>query len=204
VSAASIPIPLILQRAENPPAGEGTAEIAELTRRLAAGEEEAFREFHERYFNRLYQFLLAVTSGDEPEAQEATQDALLRVARYARRFESEEIFWSWLKNVARSAARDCRRKRRRYLAMLHDFTLRWQQPAAGPDEEEERLRALLEETLGELPPGDRLLIRQKYAEGATMRELAARSGLTEKAVESRLLRLRRALREGILRKLRRP
>jgi len=37
-----------------------------------------------------------------------------------------------------------------------------------------------------------------------MRELAARSGLTEKAVESRLLRLRRALREGILRKLRRP
>jgi DNA-directed RNA polymerase specialized sigma24 family protein len=35
-----------------------------------------------------------------------------------------------------------------------------------------------------------------------MRELAEQTGLTERAVESRLLRLRRQLREQVLRKLR--
>ena len=48
--------------------------VAHLTRRLAAGEEEAFREFHKNYFNRLYQFLLVVTRGQEHEAQEALQE----------------------------------------------------------------------------------------------------------------------------------
>ena len=57
-----------------------------------------------RYFDRLYQFLLVVTSGRDDEAQEALQQTLLRVVKYVRAQESEEMFWSWLKAVARSAA----------------------------------------------------------------------------------------------------
>ena len=53
-------------------------DTAVLTRRLAAGDEAAFREFHARYFDRLYYFLLVVTHGQELEAQEALQDTLLR------------------------------------------------------------------------------------------------------------------------------
>lgn len=177
--------------------------IADLTRRLAAGEEAAFREFHEHYFDRLYQFLLSVSRGNEHEAREAMQDALLRVVRYARRFEDEEVFWSWLKNVARSAARDGGRKHRRYFSMLRDFAARWIEPSAGRDDgEEERMQSLLEESLVELEPGDRQLIEDKYLKGAMIRELASQSGLTDKAVESRLLRLRRQLRESVLKKLR--
>ena len=63
--------------------------IVMLTRRLAAGDEAAFREFHQRYFDRLYQFLLVVAHGQEHEAQEALQLTLLRVLRYARVFESD-------------------------------------------------------------------------------------------------------------------
>ena len=44
------------------------AGVAELTRRLAGHDEEAFREFHARYFDRLYQFLLVVARGQEHEA----------------------------------------------------------------------------------------------------------------------------------------
>jgi len=87
--------------------------------------------------------------------------------------------------------------------MLRDFALRWHLPAAGRDEEEDLLGALLEEGLGELDAEDRRMIEEKYGEGATMREMAMRNGLTERAVESRLLRLRRQLREGILKKMRR-
>lgn len=184
---------------------EASGTIALLTRGLAAGNEAAFREFHAAYFDRLYQFLLVVTRGHEDQAQEALQQTLLRVVRYARAFECEAAFWSWLKVLARSAARDAGRKQRRYCALLADFALR------GPTQVEEpgaaqadRLRALLEEGLAELDPADRRLIEGKYLEGATVKELSAQAGLTEKAVESRLLRLRRGLRACLLHKLRLP
>jgi DNA-directed RNA polymerase specialized sigma24 family protein len=92
--------------------------VVSLTLRLAGGDEEAFREFHTLYFDRLYQFLLVVTRGQEHEAQEALQETMLRVARYARGFETEEAFWSWLKVVARSAARDAGRKQATPLSQL--------------------------------------------------------------------------------------
>jgi RNA polymerase sigma-70 factor (ECF subfamily) len=175
--------------------------IAGLTRRLAAHDEEAFREFHRLYFDRLHQFLLVVERGQEHEAQEALQETLLRVVRYARPFEVEDVFWSWLKAVARSAARDRGRRQRRYLNLLQRFTLRWQLSKTQVFEEEDRLRELLEESLGELDATDRRLVEEKYLGEATVKELAAQTGLTDKAVESRLLRVRRELRQRLLKKL---
>src|SRR5438128_12693536 len=72
-------------------------DIESLTRRLAAGEETVFSEFHTRYFDHLYQFLLVVSHGREDEAQQALQQTFLRVVRYARVFKSEESLWRWLK-----------------------------------------------------------------------------------------------------------
>ena len=77
---------------------------------------------------------------------------------------------------------------------------RAKQPAGGDN----RLSALLEESLDELKPEDRRLIENKYLDGETVRELSALAGLSEKAVESRLLRLRRHLRARIMEKLRTP
>ncbi len=190
----------------NPPtSGAASGAVALLTRRLAAGEEEAFREFHRLYFDRLYHFLLAVTRGQEQEAQDALQETLLRLLRHRRVFAEEHAFWCWLKAVARNAARDGHRKHRRYFALLQNFALGRRayprEPAAGDDG---RLGALLEESLDELEPEDRLLIENKYLAGETVRELSALGGLSEKAVESRLLRLRRHLRARIMEKLRMP
>ena len=188
-----------------PSSGAAGTAIALLTRRLAAGEEEAFREFHRLYFDRLYHFLLAVTRGQEQEAEEALQETLLRLLRHPRVFAEEDVFWCWLKAVARNAARDGHRKHRRYFALLQNFALR---PAFDPRESagggDSRLGALLEESLDELEPADRLLLENKYLAGETVRELSTTAGLSEKAVESRLLRLRRHLRARILEKLRTP
>jgi RNA polymerase sigma-70 factor (ECF subfamily) len=179
-----------------------TASIEFLTRGLAAGQEEAFRQFHRLYFDRLYRFLLAVARGQEQEARDALQETLLRVARSARPFASEEVFWCWLKAVARNAARDAGRKHLRHLDLLRRFALDRRPPPAAP--REGALDAALEECLDELTPQDRSLIEARYLNGQTIRELSADEGATEKAVESRLLRLRRRLRERILRKLREP
>jgi RNA polymerase sigma factor (sigma-70 family) len=172
-----------------------------LTRRIAGGDEEAFREFHARYFDRLYQFLLVISRGRVHEAQEALQETLLRVARYAREFQTEDAFWCWLKRVARSAARDGGRKRSRYFAFLENFALRRPTAPQNGSDESLQLRSLLNETLDEMPLEDRRLIEGKYLDGAAVRELSESAGLTDKAVESRLLRARRQLRERLLKKL---
>jgi RNA polymerase sigma-70 factor, ECF subfamily len=178
--------------------------IALLTSRLAAGDEEAFLEFHRLYFDRLYHFLLGVTSGREHEAREVLQETLLRVARYAKPFNYEEAFWCWLKALARSAARDAWRKKERHSSLLQRFFL---SRNSGPVELEntgESLIGFLKELLHELPNDDRALLEAKYFEGATVRELSLQTGLSGKAIESRLLRLRRQIREQLLKKLRSP
>ena len=130
-----------------------------LTRRLAKGDEAAFREFHALYFDRLYQFLLVVSRGQQQEAEEALQETFLRVSRYVRAFEADAAFWCWLKVVARSTARDAGRKRSRYLALLESFALRWRdQPVQQVSDEDDRLHEVLEKTLEELHPQNRLLI----------------------------------------------
>jgi RNA polymerase sigma-70 factor (ECF subfamily) len=173
--------------------------IALLTRQMAAGDEEAFRRFHELYFDRLYHFLLAVARGQEQEARDALQETFVRVARSARGFDSEEIFWCWLKAVARNAARDAGRKQRRYFDFLQKFSLLPPVQSADGD-----LGNALEECLDELNSGERHLLEAKYLEGETVREISAGTGMTEKAVESRLLRLRQRLRERLFKKLREP
>jgi len=190
----------------NPPANGAVASAtALLTRRLAAGEEDAFREFHRLYFDRLYHFLLAVMRGEEQAARDALQETLLRLLRHPRVFADEDVFWCWLKAVARNAARDAHRKHRRYFVLLQSFALgRSREPREEPAGGDDRLSALLEESLDELEPLDRRLIENKYLDGETVRELSALAGLSEKAVESRLLRLRRHLRSRIMEKLRTP
>jgi RNA polymerase sigma-70 factor (ECF subfamily) len=185
--------------------GTESVGVPELTRRLAAHDEEAFRDFHARYFDRLYHFLLVVARGQEHAAREALQETLLRVARRARAFNDEEAFWCWLKTVARNAARDAGRKQRRYFTLLEKLSLH----RSAADEEtndgaESRLQAMLTESLNELLPDERSLVENKYLDGAATKELSLSTGLTEKAVESRLLRLRRQLRERLLKKLNEP
>lgn len=189
----------VLERSPTAPCDRGTSE---LTGGLAAGDEAAFREFHRGYFDRLYRLALVLTHGDPVAAGDVVQETLCRVARYARRFDDAEVFWCWLVAVARSAARDAGRKRRRYLVLLERYARRWLvlQPHAAADDAS-RLDELAAQCLSELEPGDRHLIEGKYLERQSVRELARRARLTEKAVESRLGRLRQQLRARLLERL---
>lgn len=193
---------------ESTPRESALAPVAEdparrLTGRMASGDEEAFREFQQLYFNRLFRHILVLTRGEESEAKEALQETLCRVARYIRPFDREEVFWCWLTRLARSAARDGGRKRLRYLHLLEKYCQCWLPlQAASSGEEEARLEEALAICMTQLEPSDRALVEAKYSSKTSLRELAAQTGLTERAVESRLLRLRRQLRERIILTLR--
>ena len=188
-----------------PPADTGTdpLEIAVVTRQMAAGNEAAFRAFYDAYYDRLWRYLLVVASGDEDGAREALQSTLVRVVRYVKVFREEQAFWSWLTVLARTAFSDQSRKRRRYLSFLERFTRHAQSEKTLPadPQSDTTLLALLNHDLAQLPAGDRELLEAKYFSRRSVRELAYEHQTTEKAIESRLVRIRRKLKDSILQAL---
>lgn len=187
-----------------PPVTASPPFVAELTRRMAAGDEAAYRRFHDLYVDRLARYLLVVAGGDEHAMREALQGALGRVVRHVRVFEDEAVFWSWLTVLARSAHADERRKRRRYRTFLERFAWHAESVAAGPEaaQAEARLAEVLAAGLAALPADERALLEAKYTERQPVRALAEQLGTTEKAVESRLTRARLKLKALVLEGLR--
>jgi RNA polymerase sigma-70 factor (ECF subfamily) len=177
-----------------------------LTRGLADGKEAAFREFHALYFHRLFRYLIVVAHGDEVLARDALQETFVRVARHARRFDDAQAFWDWLAVLGRSAVADGGRRQSRYRRLLSLFRretpwFRHEPPPPAPRSEEEAFGAL-ESALTLLDENDRALLHRKYGEGCTAQRIAAECGISEGAVESRLVRIRRELRAHILKTLR--
>lgn len=206
--AAPAPSPAVPppRPASAPPAPD----IAALTRGLVDGDEAAYRALHAAYFDRLLRYLLVVARGDEHAAREALQSAFVRVARHARPFAEESHLWSWLTVLARSALADQRRGRRRYLAFLDRFTRHsaaHESAVSTPqalDDSAEQLGPILDAELAGIPGEDRALLEWKYRENQSVRAIAQRLDSTEKAVESRLARLRARIKTSLLARLREP
>ncbi len=175
--------------------------LAEWTRRLAEGDEEAWSWFHGRYYLSLLRYA-AHCSGNPSAASEIVQHSYLRIARHAKPFTDETAFWSWLCCVLRCAAIDHGRKVQRRLFLLEKFAhwrgLHCKDQAAWPASTD-GASALVEEALAELPCEDAALLRRRYCDGWSTSELAAGLATTPKAIEHRLARLRVRLREIILR-----
>jgi RNA polymerase sigma-70 factor (ECF subfamily) len=173
-----------------------------LTRGMVQGDENAYRQFHEAYFQRLFRYLLVVAAGDEDAAREAVQAAFLRVVRYIKPFATEAQFWNWLTVLARTALADQRRKRSRYRAFLERFTgharMEMDSRAANDGQADAQLLAALESRVRSLPPEERELVERKYFGRESVRDIAAALQISEKAVESRLTRVRLKLKSDLL------
>ena len=169
---------------------------------MTQGDENAYRMFHEAYFQRLFRYLLVVAAGDEDAAREAVQSTYLRVVRYIKTFDDESRFWNWLTVLARTALADQRRKRSRYRAFLERFTgharVESESNPSADGQADARLLAALEHSLGGLAAEERELVERKYFVRESVRDIAAALQLTEKAVESRLTRVRLKLKSETL------
>lgn len=177
-------------------------DVLTLTSRMSRGDEEAFHDFYKLYFNRLLRYLFVITGREEEIAREALQLAFVRVARHVREFHSETAFWNWLAVLARNCAVDELRKRKRHQSLLARFFQQWPADAdLKSDEDDEQFLKLLEIEIASLPDDERLLLERKYFTEETARGLAEEFQVTEKAMESRLLRIRRKLKTVILDRL---
>jgi RNA polymerase sigma-70 factor (ECF subfamily) len=78
----------------------------QLVARLLAGDERAFREFFDEYFDRLYRFAMSRTRGDGSFAEEAAQRALIRAVRRLDGFRGESSLFTWLARICRNELAD--------------------------------------------------------------------------------------------------
>ena len=163
----------------------------------------AYRLFYDEYYERLRRYLLVVTAGNEDAARDALQSALLRVVKHIRKFSNENELWCWLTVLAKTAFFDQTRKRKRYWSFLERFTRHSEveQSVDTHADSDGQLLTLLEQSLTILPADEKELIESKYLEGASVREIAEEFQTTEKAVESRLVRIRRKLKASLLESL---
>jgi RNA polymerase sigma-70 factor, ECF subfamily len=178
-------------------------DVADVTSRMAKGDEMAYRLFYDEYYDRLRRYLLVVTAGNEDAARDALQSALLRVVKHIRKFSNEHEFWGWLTVLAKTAFFDQTRKRKRYWSFLERFTrhAEIEESVDTHADSDGQLLTLLEQSLTTLPADEKELIESKYLEGASIREIAEEFQTTEKAVESRLVRIRRKLKASLLESL---
>jgi len=166
-------------------------EMIRLTLGLAHCDESAWSEFHQRY----YPFLAAAVRARgvaDAEVSEVVQRIYLRVLRHARRFESHNAFEAWLNCLARCEVIDTARRVKRR-SWLGERFQQWSAARNGGTDHGEIAR--LHEALDALPATDRRLVSRHYLEGWSQEELAAETGLSVKAVECRLARLRRSLKK---------
>jgi RNA polymerase sigma-70 factor (ECF subfamily) len=167
---------------------------------MRTGSDAAWREFHQRYYLVLLRYAASrVTCPDD--AGEIVQLAYLRVARHIKPFTDETDLWRWLACVVRCVAVDHQRGLLRRAILLEKFA-HWrevQQSATAKLPDAQVADSLAHEALLKLPTDDAQLLRLKYYEGWSVDQLAADTRTTPKTIENRLARLRRRLREIIVR-----
>lgn len=191
------------------PVGEQEAErVRLLTERMVSGEEAAFSEFHGRYSDRLFRYLLVLTRGQEDFARELCQTTMVQAVRSVREFADEEHLWNWLARVGRNCFIDAWRKRKRSPEMVPLSEAERQSSAEGAAlsgaavNYERELMERLKESISDLEAAERILIEDFYFEEKTQQTIAEERQTSSKAVESKLARIRQKLRAMLLTKLR--
>jgi RNA polymerase sigma-70 factor, ECF subfamily len=144
---------------------------------------------------------LAVRTNSTHDAEDLAQETLMVAFRKLPGIDATLPLGPWLRGVAMHLLANHRRKFRALpvglneeLQSLVDVRLE------GADRESERMHAL-RECLETLDGPSRALVNARYADGATLDELAARSRRKASAVSMQLHRLRGVLAECIERRL---
>ena len=191
------------------PSEFATSRESSLIERICAGENDLFHELIRPYERRVYLTVFALL-GNETEAEDAAQEAMIKAFRNLKSFRSESKFSTWLLSIALNEARSRLRKAKR----MHIESLEEQQeeregdytPAMLtdwreiPSEALERseLRATLESAVGELPPIYREVFTLRDLEELNVEETARLLGVTANVVKVRLHRARMLLQKRLV------
>jgi RNA polymerase sigma-70 factor (ECF subfamily) len=172
-------------------------DLEETAARVRAGDAAAFASIvreTSRGLARLAMRMMGSESEGEDVLQQAYLDAFEAIAAGRYRTRGPGSLQGWLYRVVSNAGLVALRSRRRESRKKGAATT--PEVPHGPNPQEARLALReLSARLDALPPEQRVAVVLKELEGRTSREIAEALGISEGAVEQRLVRARRALKE---------
>ena len=175
--------------------------------RLVAGHDAALNELMERHAGKLFHYLVRSLQNEE-DAADLAQETFVRVYQNRVKFDAGQKFSTWLYAIATNLVKDRYRYRTRHPQVSLDAenettgeSFRESVPENNPTPSEslqgaERAEAV-RQAVGQLPEELRTpLILSEYEE-LSHAEIGAILACTPKAVETRIYRARKLLRENL-------
>lgn len=175
----------------------GTYTDQELLALLREENERAFAALYERYWKRLLHFA-AQKTGDFAEAENIVQDifvslwdkrSTLHITTTLSGYLMVSVKYRVIKLLDRQRTMRIHAERNAVHDILDDSTQQYL--------DFEELRHRLEELIAMLPEKSALIYRMNKEEGMSHKDIADELGMSEKAVNARLVRIKKTLRTGL-------
>lgn len=163
----------------------------------------AYEELVERWAARVLAYVRSIVC-DGQVAEDLTQEALLRAFNQIASLSQPDRFGAWLFRIARHAAIDWQKSKKRSEVQLSELAESSIAATAStyaetdhhpglPAEQKQQLR----EAIDQLPPAQREAVLIYYYDEVTYRQLAEMLGITSAAVNARLTKARTTLRKKL-------
>jgi RNA polymerase sigma-70 factor (ECF subfamily) len=192
-------------RNRNPTFQERKRSESDLLARVQAGDPGAVEALLVGAQEVAYRFSRVICGAAAADAEDAMQEALIKVFRHAREIREPRAFRAWLYRTVKNACLIGRRRRAHAPSRL--LSLEELMPAESFVEPSDRARSpeelaldartrdRLRRALAALPPTHRLVVFLRDVEGLSTREVAEVAGISEDNVKTRLHRARLQLRK---------
>lgn len=203
-----MPLQQIEGAAGNPTARSGdTADAQHLLALISQGDEAAFTQLHKAWARKLHAYVLRQV-GDAAQAEEIVSDTLYDVWRMPTSFRGDAQFATWLIGIARNKILMAWRAKRRDATHDHDDLDDVADEIASDDDgvfdllAKAQRRASVARCVDTLPDEQRECVKLVFFEDLSLGEVAARQGVPEGTVKTRLFHARRKLEAGLREMLR--
>jgi len=167
------------------------------------GDHQAYAELCRRHSPQIFRTVFRIT-GNNADAEDTLQEALLKAYIQIRGFEGRSAFSSWLTRIAINSALMLLRKKRSQPVFsfesgseTDDFRLPEPVETSHNPEESCILNALEDEcarAIRHLSPTLQVVVQIRYRDDASVAQIAKKLDISESAVKSRLLRARSKIR----------
>lgn len=149
------------------------------------------------HYSPLMRYIIKPIVANEQDREECLSEAVMRILEKVHLYNEERGSWTaWMTSVTRSVALNKYRSSKSYKEE-EEITEQTASPDPTPEErilQIERRREL-KNAISQLSSNDRLIFYRKYYYLQTTAQIASETGMTERAVEGRLYRIKKRLRK---------
>lgn len=149
------------------------------------------------HYGPLMKYVIGPIVSNDQDQEECLSEAVLRVMDKIQLYDPERGSWTaWVTAVTRSVALN---KARSVRSRIETEEISLETPSPDPTPEEQVLQRErqneLRNAISQLPQKDRLIFYRKYYYLQTTAQIASEIGMTERAIEGRLYRIKKRLRK---------